>query len=337
MPHKKTPLVVITRRLPEDVETRMSELFTVECCQGEEPMPREALEDAVSRATVLVTTLSDTIDATLLAKAGPQLKLIANYGVGIDHIDVTAAAECGIVVTNTPNVIDADTADMTMALMLAVPRRLTEGAQLMVEDIDWPGWSPTWMLGRRLNGKTLGIVGLGRVGIEVARRARAFGLEVIYHNREPIAEQLAEELNASFMPSLDQMLSRSDIVSMHCPATPATFHLLSARRIQMLKAGAYVINTARGEVVDELALVKAIEANKIAGAGLDVFSTESEAAERLHALAKMGKVVLLPHMGSATHEARMDMGEQVIINIRTYFDGHRPKDRVLPLRGLGRN
>lgn len=336
MPQKQTPLVVITRRLPEDVESRMGELFTVECHEGDAAMPREALEDAVTRATVLVTTLSDNVDAALLAKAGPQLKLIANYGVGVDHIDVTAAAERGISVTNTPNVLDTDTADMTMALMLAVPRRLTEGAQLMVESVDWPGWSPTWMLGRRLNGKTLGIVGLGRIGIEVARRACAFGLEVIYHNREPISEQVADELGVTFMPSLDQMLSRSDIVSMHCPATPATFHLLSARRIQMLKAGAYVINTARGEVVDELALVKAIETGKIAGAGLDVFSTEGEAAERLHALAQTGQVVLLPHMGSATHEARMDMGDQVIINIRTYFDGHRPKDRVLPLRGLGR-
>lgn len=337
MPQKQTPLVVITRRLPEDVESRMGELFTVECHQGDAPMARNVLEDAVKRAVVLVTTLSDTIDAGLIAKAGPQLKMIANYGVGVDHIDVSAAAERGIIVTNTPNVLDADTADMTMALMLAVPRRLTEGAQRMVESVDWPGWSPTWMLGRRLSGKTLGIVGLGRIGMEVARRARAFDLEVIYHNREPISEQLAKELGATFMPSLDQMLSRSDIVSMHCPATPATFHLLSARRIQMLKAGAYVINTARGEVIDELALVKAIEQGKIAGAGLDVFSTKGEATDRLHALAQSGQVVLLPHMGSATHEARMDMGEQVIINIRTYFDNHRPKDRVLPLRGLGRS
>lgn len=336
MPQKQTPLVIITRRLPEDVESRMGELFTVECYKGDAAMPRAALEDAVSRAAVLVTTLSDKIDAELIAKAGPQLKMIANYGVGVDHIDVTAAAERGIIVTNTPNVLNADTADMTMALMLAVPRRLTEGARLMVGSVDWPGWSPTWMLGRRLNGKTLGIVGLGRIGIEVARRARAFGLEVIYHNREPISEKVVEELGVTFMPSLDQMLARSDIVSMHCPATPATFHLLSARRIQMLKAGAYVINTARGEVIDELALVKAIETGKIAGAGLDVFSAESEASERLHALAQTGQVVLLPHMGSATHEARMDMGEQVIINVRTYFDGHRPKDRVLPLRGLGR-
>lgn len=336
MPHKQTPLVIITRKLPDDVEKRMGELFTVECNLDTAPLSRAALEDAVKRATVLVTTLSDEIDATLLAAAGPQLKLIANYGVGVDHIDVAAAAARGISITNTPNVLDEDTADMTMALMLAVPRRLVEGAQMMATNIDWPGWSPTWMLGRRFHGKTLGIVGMGRIGIAVARRAKAFGLSVIYHNREPIAEALAIELGATFMPSLDQMLARSDIVSMHCPATPATFHLLSARRIQMLKTGAYVINTARGEVIDELALIKAIESGQIAGAGLDVFSTEDGIGEKLQQLAQQGKVVLLPHMGSATHEARMDMGEQVIINIRTYFDGHRPRDRVLPLRGLAR-
>ena len=329
MPRKK-PLVVVTRKLPDATETRMMELFDVRLNMDDKPMSFDDLADAVQKADVLVPTVTDHIDAKLLAKAGRKLKLIANYGTGVDHIDLAAARERGITVTSTPGVLTEDTADMTMALILAVPRRLTEGAQVLTSDKDWNGWSPTWMLGHRIWGKRLGIIGMGRIGQAVARRARAFGLQVHYHNRRKVAPKIEEELDATYWESLDQMLARMDIVSVNCPHTPATFHLLSARRLKMLRPEAYVVNTARGEVIDENALARMLEAGEIAGAGLDVFEHEPAVNPKLVKLAKAGKVTLLPHMGSATLEGRVDMGEKVIINIKTFMDGHRPPDRVLP-------
>ena len=330
MPQRKRPLVVITRKLPERVETRMRELFEARLNVDDTPMSPAALAEAVKTADVLVPTVTDQIDAALLAQAGKQLKLIANFGNGVDNIDVAAAVQRGITVTNTPGVLTEDTADMTMALILAVPRRLTEGATILTRGEEWPGWSPTWMLGRRIWGKRLGILGMGRIGQAVARRARAFGLQIHYHNRRRVAAQIEAELGATYWDSLDQMLARMDIISVNCPHTPATFHLLSARRLKLIRPEAYVVNTARGEVIDEGALIRLIESGDIAGAGLDVFEHEPMVNPRLTKLARAGKVVLLPHMGSATVEGRIDMGEKVIINIRTFMDGHRPPNRVLP-------
>ncbi|MGN6146704.1 MAG: 2-hydroxyacid dehydrogenase [Mesorhizobium sp.] len=332
MAAKKKPLVVITRKLPDPVETRMRELFDARLNVEDRPMSHDELVAAVREADVLVPTITDTIDAALIGEAGENLKLIANFGNGVDKIDIAAAAKRGIAVTNTPNVLTEDTADMTMALMLAVPRRLAEGANVLPGDKKWPGWSPTWMLGRRIGGKRLGIVGMGRIGTAVARRAKAFGLSIHYHNRHRIMQTVEDELEATYWESLDQMLARMDIISVNCPSTPATFHLLSARRLALMQPTSYIVNTARGDIIDEDALVKLIQDGKIAGAGLDVYENEPALNTKLLKLAARGKVVLLPHMSSATLEGRIDMGEKVIINIRAFFDGHRPPDRVLPLR-----
>ena len=330
MPKSKKPLVIVTRKLPERVETRMRELFETRLNDDDQPMSQAQLAEAMRTADVLVPTVTDRIDGTVLKEAGTRLKLIANFGNGVDNIDVAAAVARGITVTNTPGVLTEDTADMTMALILAVPRRLAEGAQTLTGDTDWNGWSPTWMLGHRIWGKRLGIVGMGRIGQAVARRAGAFGLQIHYHNRRRVAAAIEEELQATYWESLDQMLSRMDIVSINCPHTPATYHLLSARRLKMLRPEAYVVNTARGEVIDENALIRMISGGELAGAGLDVFEHEPAVNPRLARLAREGKVVLLPHMGSATVEGRIDMGEKVIVNIRTFMDGHKPPDRVLP-------
>ncbi|MBO6717805.1 MAG: D-glycerate dehydrogenase [Rhizobiaceae bacterium] len=332
MAGKKKPLVVITRKLPDQVETRMRELFDARLNVDDKPMTQPELVAALREADVLVPTITDRIDAALIEQAGDRLKLIANFGNGVDNIDVAAAAGKGIAVTNTPNVLNEDTADMTMALMLSVPRRLIEGAEVLREGGKWSGWSPTWMLGHRIWGKRLGIVGMGRIGTAVARRAKAFGLSIHYHNRNRVVPSVEDELEATYWDSLDQMLARMDIISVHCPSTPATFHLLSARRLELMQPRAYVVNTARGDVVDEDALVRLIEQGKLAGAGLDVFEHEPAVSPKLVKLAAKGRVVLLPHMGSATIEGRIDMGEKVIVNIRTFFDGHRPPDRVLPQR-----
>ncbi|UVK38970.1 D-glycerate dehydrogenase [Mesorhizobium sp. AR10] len=332
MAGKKRPLVVITRKLPDPVETRMRELFDARLNVEDRPMTQPELVAAVKEADVLVPTITDHIDAALIAQAGENLKLIANFGNGVDKIDVEAAAKKGITVTNTPNVLTEDTADMTMALMLAVPRRLAEGANVLTGDKKWAGWSPTWMLGRRIWGKRLGIVGMGRIGTAVARRAKAFGLSIHYHNRHRVLPAVEEGLEATYWESLDQMLARMDIISVNCPSTPATFHLLSARRLALMQPSAYIVNTARGDIIDEESLVKLIQDGKIAGAGLDVYEHEPALNSKLLKLAAKGKVVLLPHMGSATLEGRIDMGEKVIINIRAFVDGHRPPDRVLPLR-----
>jgi glyoxylate reductase len=325
----KKPLVVITRRLPESVETRMRELFDARLLD-DKPMSQIELTEAAKVADVLVPTVTDQIDRSVLSHSGEKLKLIANFGNGVDNIDVATALQRGITVTNTPGVLTEDTADMTMALILAVPRRLAEGAQVLTSDSAWTGWSPTWMLGHRIWGKRLGIVGMGRIGQAVARRAKAFGLQIHYHNRRRVAPRIEEELNATYWESLDQMLVRMDIVSINCPHTPATYHLLSARRLKLIRPQAYIVNTARGEVIDENALARLIEAGEMAGAGLDVFEHEPAVSPKLVKLARAGKVVLLPHLGSATLEGRVDMGEKVIVNIRTFMDGHRPPDRVLP-------
>jgi glyoxylate reductase len=328
---RKKPLVVVTRRLPDAIETRMRELFDARLNLEDKPLGPEELAEAVQNADVLVPTVTDEIDADLIARAGPRLKLIANFGNGVDNIDVAAAIARGITVTNTPGVLTQDTADMTMALILAVARRLAEGARILPEGSeDWLGWSPTWMLGRRITGKRLGIVGMGRIGQALARRAKAFGLSIHYHNRRHVAAAVEEELEATYWDSLDQMLARMDIVSVNCPHTPATYHLLSARRLKLMRPTAIVVNTARGEIIDESALARMIEAGELGGAGLDVFEHEPSVNPRLVKLARTGKVVLLPHMGSATEESRIDMGEKVLVNIRTFTDGHRPPDRVLP-------
>jgi glyoxylate reductase len=327
---KKKPLVVVTRKLPDSTETRMRELFDTRLNLDDTPMTPAQLAEAVRSADILVPTVSDEITAEILGQPDVRLKLIANFGNGVDNIDVAAALARGIMVTNTPKVLTEDTADMTMALLLAVPRRLIEGASILTEGKDWPGWSPTWMLGHRLGGKRLGIIGMGRIGQALARRAHAFGLQIHYHNRRPVAPQIEEELGATYWDSLDQMLARMDFISVNCPHTPATFHLLSARRLKLIRKDAYIINTARGEIIDEATLTKLIEDGEIAGAALDVYENEPAVNPKLVRLAKAGKVVLLPHMGSATIEGRVEMGEKVMINIRTFLDGHKPPDRVLP-------
>ncbi|RDJ25051.1 D-glycerate dehydrogenase [Bosea caraganae] len=326
---KKKPLVVVTRKLPAVVETRMRELFDAQLNIDDTPMSQAALVEAVKTADVLVPTVTDKIDAGIIAQAGDQLRLIANFGNGVDNIDVASAVQRGITVTNTPGVLTNDTADMTIALILAVARRISEGARVITDD-EWSGWSPTWMLGRRITGKRLGIVGMGRIGQAVARRAAAFGLSIHYHNRRRVEARTEEALNATYWDSLDQMLARMDIVSINCPHTPATYHLLSARRLKLMKPDAILVNTARGEIVDETALSRMLEAGELAGAGLDVFEHEPAVNPRLLKLARSHKVVVLPHMGSATHEGRADMGEKVIVNIKTFMDGHKPPDRVLP-------
>jgi len=326
---KKKPLVVVTRKLPDSIEIRMRELFDARLNLDDTALTPDAIAEAVRSADVLVPTVTDEITGEMLKQPDCKLRLIANFGNGVDNIDVAAAHARGITVTNTPKVLTEDTADMTMALILAVPRRLIEGASVLTEGRNWPGWSPTWMLGHRIGGKRLGIIGMGRIGQAVARRARAFGLQVHYHNRRPVAPLIADELAATYWESLDQMLARMDIISVNCPHTPATFHLLSARRLKLIRKSAYIVNTARGEIIDEETLTKLIESGEIAGAGLDVFEHEPAVNPKLVRLAKAGKVTLLPHMGSATIEGRVEMGEKVIINIRTFLDDHKPPDRVL--------
>jgi lactate dehydrogenase-like 2-hydroxyacid dehydrogenase len=322
----RKPKVIVTRKLPDPVETRMRELFDTELNLSDAPLTRAQLADAVARADVLAPTITDKIDEALLAKAGPKLKLIANFGVGIEHVDVVAANARGITVTNTPGVLTEDTADLTLALIMAVARRIVEGANL-TQAGSFTGWTPTWMMGHRVTGKRLGIIGMGRIGQAVARRARAFGLQIHYHNRKPVSPRIAEELGATYWDSLDQMLARMDIISVHSPHTPATYHLLSARRLKLLQPHAILINTARGEIIDDTALAELLKAGAIAGAGLDVFEFEPRINPKL---LNLPNTVLLPHMGSSTLEGRIDMGEKVIINIRTWMDGHKPPDRVIP-------
>ena len=324
MPQSK-PVVVVTRKLPDVIETRMMELFDTRLNRDDKPMSQAELIEATKVADVLVPTVTDRIDKGVLAQAGQKLRLIASFGTGVDHIDLATARERGITVTNTPGVLTEDTADMTMALILAVSRRLSEGERLMRSG-NWTGWGPTTMLGHRIWGKRLGIIGMGRIGQALARRAKGFGLSVHYHNRKRVHPDVEQELEATYWESLDQMLAHMDVVSVNCPHTPGTYHLLSARRLKLLKPHAIVVNTARGEVIDENALTRMLVTKEIAGAGLDVFEHEPAVNPKLMSL---DNVVLLPHMGSATIEGRIDMGEKVIINIKTFVDGHKPPDRVI--------
>ncbi len=323
MPNK--PVVFVTRKLPVAIETRMTELFDTRLNDDDRPLGQADLIAAAQSADVLVPTVTDRIGRTIIEAAGDRLKLIASFSTGVDHIDLQAATARNIMVTNTPGVLTEDTADMTMALILATPRRLTEGERVL-RGGDWPGWSPTWMLGHRISGKRLGIIGMGRIGRAVAQRARGFGLSVHYHNRRRVHPDVEAELEATYWDSLDQMLAHMDIISVNCPHTPATYHLLSARRLRLLKPHAYIVNTSRGEVIDEAVLAQMLEVGTIAGAGLDVFEREPAVNPKLLGLKN---VVLLPHMSSATIEGRQEMGEKVIINIRTFADGHKPPDRVL--------
>ena len=320
------PKVVVTRKLPDAIEARMGELFDVRLNPDDQPMSPAALIEALADAEVLVPTITDRIDGRILAAAGTSLRMIANFGAGVDNIDVGTANARGVVVTNTPGVLTEDTADMTLALIMASARRLVEGANI-VQAGGFHGWAPTWMLGRRLRGAQLGILGMGRIGQALARRARAFGMDIHYHNRKPVGPRIEEELGATYWESLDQMLARVDIISVNCPHTPATYHLLSARRLKVLRPHAIVINTARGEVIDEAAMANMLAAGELGGAGLDVYEHEPAINPKL---LKLPNVVLLPHMSSATVEGRIDMGEKVIVNIRTFLDGHQPPDRVIP-------
>lgn len=318
--------VVVTRRLPEAVETRMSELFNVELRGEDRPMGREELVEAMRRADVLVPCITDVIDGGMLGQAGERLKLIANYGAGVDHIDVSTARQRGVLVSNTPGVMTDDTADMAMALILAVLRRVPEGMSVMQEG-NWAGWAPTAYMGGRVGGKRLGILGMGRIGQAVAKRAAAFGMQVHYHNRRRVHEDIEGALEATYWESLDQMIARMDVVSVNCPHTPSTFHLMNARRLKLMKPEAVIVNTSRGEVIDENALTRMLRSGEIAGAGLDVFEKGREVNPRLR---ELSNAVLLPHMGSATREGRAEMGEKVLINIKTFADGHRPPDLVVP-------
>ncbi|MEP2784626.1 MAG: D-glycerate dehydrogenase [Pseudoruegeria sp.] len=320
--------VVVTRRLPEVVETRMKELFDVELRETDAPMSKAELVAAMKRTDVLVPTITDKIDSGMLGQAGDRLRLIANYGAGVDHIDVSTARQRGILVSNTPDVLSEDTADMVIALIIALKRRLVEGVRMMEEE-NWEGWAPTTMLGNRIGGKRLGILGMGRIGQAVARRASAFGLQVHYHNRRRLHRDIEADLEATYWESLDQMISRVDILSINCPHTPATFHLLNARRLKLMKPKSVIVNTSRGEVVDEAALTRMLRAGELGGAALDVQEREQGKMANPR-LAELNNVLLLPHMGSATEEGRIEMGEKVIINVKTFEDGHRPPDQVVP-------
>jgi glyoxylate reductase len=318
--------VFVTRRLPEPVEKRLSQLFDVQLRTDDVAMTQEELAAAMKTADVLVPTITDTIDAGLIGQAGPQLKLIANYGAGVDNIDVATARERGVLVSNTPGVLTEDTADMAMGLILAITRRIPEGLAAMQTD-KWQGWSPTALLGGRIGGRRLGILGMGRIGRAVAQRASAFGMHVHYHNRRRLRREIEDELQATYWESLDQMVARMDVISINCPHTPSTFHLMNARRLKLMKPTAVIVNTSRGEVIDENALARMLRDGAIAGAGLDVYEKGTKVHPRLR---EMSNVVLLPHMGSATSESRIEMGEKVIINIKTFQDGHRPPDQVVP-------
>jgi len=318
--------VVVTRRLPEVVETRLAELFDVRLRDTDAPMTRQELAEAIKTCDVLVPTITDQIDNALISQAGGRLKLIANYGAGVDHIDVATARQQGVLVSNTPGVLTEDTADMTMALLLAVTRRMPEGMALMQKG-QWDGWAPNALLGGRISGRRLGILGMGRIGQAVARRAAAFGMQIHYHNRRRLRPEVEEKLGATYWESLDQMVARMDVISVNCPHTPSTFHLMNARRLKLMKPEAVIVNTSRGEVIDENALTRMLRAGELKGAGLDVYEHGVEINPRLR---ELDNVVLLPHMGSATLEGRIEMGEKVIINIKTFDDGHRPPDQVVP-------
>ena len=318
--------IILTRRLSDTIETRMRELFDATLNETDQPFTQEQLIQAVKTADVLVPTVTDSLNASVIEQAGSQLRLIASFGTGVDHIDVKAAREKGITVTNTPGVLSEDTADVAMSLILAVPRRIVQG-DTKVRSGQWDGWSPTGMLGHRINGKRLGIIGMGSIGQAIARRAKAFGMSIHYHNRKAVHPSIETELEATYWETIEQMLPRVDIISINCPSTPATHHLLNKERLSLLSPHSYLVNTGRGDVIDEMALIELLKENKIAGAGLDVYEHEPVISS---ALIDIPNVVLLPHIGSATIEGRHAMGDKVIINIQTFLDGHTPPDRVVP-------
>ena len=319
------PSVRVTRTLLPAVEKRMAELFDTRFNADDVPLTRDALVAAMADCDVLVPTVTDSIDASIIAAAPPRLKLIASYGAGVNHIDLAAAKAKGIMVTNTPGVFTDDTADLTMALILNVPRRLGEGHRAM-RNGEWSGWSPTGMLGHRIGGKTLGIIGLGRIGEAVAMRAKAFGMNIIYNKRSRLPASVEDELGVTFEPDIDRLVARSDIITLHCPLTADTDKIINAERIAHMKPNAYVINSSRGELIDEDALIEALQSGRIAGAGLDVYTHEPAVDSRFLSIPN---AVLLPHLGSATVEGREASGERVITNIRVWADGHRPPDQVL--------
>ncbi len=320
------PKVVVTRKLPDAIETRMAELFDIQLNLADNPMDQAALEEAARTADVLVPTVTDDINADVIRAGKNTLKLIANFGAGVNHIDAVAAKEAGITITNTPGVLTDDTADLAMSLLLSVPRRIFEGEKILRAG-EWSGWAPTFLMGRRIQGKRLGIIGMGRIGQAIAKRAKAFNIAVHYHKRSRLPNEIENELEATYWDNLDEMLTRMDFVSVNCPLTEETHHLLNRDRLKKLQPHAVLINTARGEIIDEHALADLIEVGRIAGAGLDVFEQEPTINPKL---LELDNVVLLPHMGSATIEARVAMGEKVLINIRAFVDGHKAPDRVLP-------
>ena len=320
-----TPRVVVTRHLMPSVESRMAELFDATLNPRDTPYSREQLADAMRDAHVLVPTVTDRIDAGLIEQAGEQLGLIASFGAGSDHIDLAAAAKRRIIVTNTPGVFTDDTADLAMAMIIGVPRRVREGVSLVRRDA-WTGWTPSGLLGRQLGGKVLGIVGMGRIGQAVAHRARAFGLEIVYHNRKPLPRAVETMLGARYVADVDELIALADILTLHCPATEQTIGFMDARRFELMQPGASFINTARGDLADQEALIAALDSGKLAGAGLDVYPDEPNVDRRL---IDHPNVMTLPHIGSATAEGREASGEKVIANIRFWADGHRPPDQVL--------
>lgn len=322
---ERTPRVFVTRHLMPSVEDRMRELFDVRLNQSDTPLTRAQLIAAMQDCDVLVPTVTDRIDAEMIAQAGEDLGLIANFGAGTEHLDLDAAAARHILVTNTPGVFTDDTADLTMAGIIGVPRRIREGVEL-IRSRQWTGWTPTALLGTKLAGKVLGIVGMGRIGQAVAHRARAFGLEIAYHNRKRLPEAVERMFQARWVETLDDLMGEADILSLHCPAGPGTHHMIDARRIGLMKDGASLINTARGDLVEQEALVAALENGKLAGAGLDVYPDEPNVDPRL---IRHPNVMTLPHIGSATREGREESGLKVIANIRMWVDGHRPPDQVL--------
>ncbi|MEQ1769348.1 MAG: D-glycerate dehydrogenase [Devosia sp.] len=327
---KSLPRILVTRRLPQPVESRMAALFDVALNEGDTPYAADALVAALGGRDVLVSSITDRIDAALIARFPRSVRLIAQFGNGFDNIDIEAAYAAGLTVTNTPSVLTEDTADMAAMLMLALPRRLVEGAGVLPATGTWPGWSPTWMLGRRLRGKALGIVGMGRIGSAVAARARTFGLSIHYYSRNRRPPQLEEKLDATFHFALEEMIGQVDIVSLHTPLTRDTTHILNRTRIGLMRQDGFVVNVSRPELVDEAAMIDAIESGHLSGAALDVFESRNGINPRLLDLARQHKVLLTAHMASATLEARLEMGDTVIVNIRAFIDGHQPPHRVLP-------
>ena len=322
----KKPKVIITRRLQDRVEKRMRELFNVNLSDAEYPISRQELLSAVKEADILVPTIGDKIDASILSAASSNLKLIANYGAGYDHIDIKTALQRGIIVTNTPSVLTTDTADMTMALILAIPRKLREGHEEM-QSGSWKGWSPSAMIGMRITGKKLGILGMGRIGQAIAKRAKAFDLDINYHNRRRLHQNIEEGLSARYWENLEEMLSTIDILVVSASLNPSSMYLLDAKRLGGMKRTAYLVNISRGEIIDQKALVRQLKDGQLGGAGLDVYDSEEIIGSDFK---NLKNVFLLPHMGSSTLEGRIEMGEKVIINIKTFIDGHRPPDQIVP-------